>query len=199
MKSGVLKEWMLLHLETERVPLCKWHLWVPPDKAGIETETKETGLWGFAWCVGKSLPSRNLAVVSEEKVRQFSSQHWILLVHNMFIWGESWMSGSCRSRNWLAFRNTLSYVRFSQRDICPSIPPINPCYKLWVAVYFSSFLSLFRVRESITNESMQYLICLTNFHLGQVKMDFIETAHIIGRLKWKSYGPGNPGYEGIIS
>lgn len=122
-------------------------------------------------------------MLSEEKVRQIRSQRWSLRVWNMF-------GGELDVRKWgremAGFLNIPSFhVHLGQRD-APSVSPGNPCNKLGVAKYFSSFPSLFRVRESIKNESMQYLIWLISFYAGQVTVDFVETAHIIGRLKWKT-------------
>lgn len=39
---------------------------------------------------------------------------------------------------------------------------------------------------------------LISFYVDEVTVDFVETAHIIGRLKWKTYQSGNPGCECTI-
>lgn len=141
-------QWVLLPLEAEHGHLCKWHQRAPEIvKVGVDTGAKETALWGFTWCAGSPCCSETwLWSVKRTWDRSVASTGPYRRV--TFIWGKSWTLGSGEEKLAGFLKHPFFPRCILAKGMCHQYLQLILVTN-WVASYFSSFLSLFRVRESI--------------------------------------------------
>lgn len=133
---------------------------------------------------------KNLIVV----VRQPNSQNSSVASSGYYLYVTCLFWRKMDIRKWWEYIwNILSYVHFGQRNLL-SVLPINSCYELGDSKDFSSSLSSCLGLRKTSRTKVCSISFGYHFRLGQVKWILWWKPHAFGRLKWKSYWPGDPGF-----